>query len=301
MPATGFGHRQVGDVMILPTTSDQRSPKQESTDMADYSAAWEKWFPIIEAGASALTARMLDGAGLAPGQRAVDIATGIGEPALTAARRVGPSGRVVAIDLSPGMLEFAARRAREAGLDNLDFRVMDANALELGTACFDIALCRWGLMFVDDLESTLGAIRAALKPRARLSLGVWGSDDEVPALATAARVLHRELELPPPAEGAGTAFALADTSTLAAVLEGAGFDDVDTQPVNIRYRYASDDEYLAHRREVSSGLAQALGEFTDEQIARATRLLENELGRFRSSDGGLVFDNLAYCVTATRR
>lgn len=268
--------------------------------MADYAQAWEKWFPVVESGASRLTARMLDGARLQSGQRVLDIATGIGEPALSAARRVGPAGRVVGIDLSSAMLEFAGRRLVEAGLDNVEFRIMDANALDFDAASFDVALCRWGLMFVDDLDSTLRAIHSLLKPRAWLALGVWATADEVPALAIAARIYHRELNLPPPAEGAGTAFALADGPALIAALEAAGFEDPVRQPVNLRYRYRSAEEYLRHRREVSSALKLALSDFDDHRIAAATAVVESELDAFGCASDGLVFDNLAYCVTALR-
>lgn len=268
--------------------------------MADYAEAWEKWFPVIEDGASKLTARMLDGAGLKPGQRVLDIATGIGEPALTAAQRIGSTGRVIGIDLSSAMLEFAGRRALEAGQDNVEFRIMDANALDFDDASFDAVLCRWGLMFVDDLESTLGAIHAVLKPHGRLAMGVWANADQVPALATAARVFHRELGLLPPPEGAGTAFALADGPALIAALEHSGYEAVDWQPVNIRYHYVSTDEYFEHRREVSSLFRQSLEGLSDSEFTRARHVLDNELQAVSAADGSLAFDNRAYCVTATR-
>jgi len=268
--------------------------------LADYASAWEKWFPIIEQGANPLTACMLDAAGLAAGQRVLDIATGIGEPALTAARLVGPAGRVTGIDLSPAMLEFAEQRARQAGLGNVEFRVMDANALDLDAAAFDAVLCRWGLMFVDDLARTLRAIHAALKPGARLAIGVWATADEVPALATAARVLHRELGLQPPPQGVGTAFALADGPSLLATLQAAGFERVTRTPVNVHYDYASTSEYLAHRREVSNLLRETLDGIAEDEIARATEALEQALEAWRRDDGSLGFDNRAYCVAATR-
>jgi SAM-dependent methyltransferase len=281
-----------------PATS--RADLEESEAMADYAQAWEKWFPLIERGAAELTACMLDSAGLEPGQRVLDIATGIGEPALSAARRVGAAGRVTGVDLSPAMLEFAAQRAAGAGLENIDFRLMDANALDLDTASFDAALCRWGLMFVDDLQRTLRAIHGALKPGARLAIGVWAAADEVPALSTAARVLHRELGLPPPPEGAGTAFALAAAAPLLAALQAAGFEQITRKPVNVHYDYASAQEYLAHRREVSNLLRESLASIDEPELERAVGVLERELEACRRADGSLGFDNRAYCVAATR-
>lgn len=268
--------------------------------MADYASAWEKWFPVVERGANPLTACMLDAARLETGQRVLDVATGIGEPALTAARRVGPSGRVTGIDLSAAMLDFARRRARQAGIDNIEFLPMDANALDLDAAAFDAVLCRWGLMFVDDLARTLRDLHAASRPGARLAIGVWASADEVPALTTAARVLHRELDLPPPPQGAGTAFALADGPSLVARLQAAGFEQVTRTAVNIHYDYASASEYLAHRREVSKLLRESLSGIAEAEVERATRVLERELEAYRRDDGGLGFDNRAYCVAAMR-
>lgn len=268
--------------------------------MADYASAWEKWFPVIEQGASGLSACMLDEAGLEAGQRVLDIATGIGEPALSAARRIGPAGQVTGIDLSPAMLEFAKRRARQAGLANVEFRVMDANALDFPASTFDAVLCRWGLMFVDDLVQTLRAIHTALKPGARLAIGVWASADEVPALSTAARVLHRELGLAPPPQGPGTAFALADAASLIDALQAAGFAQVTRTAVNVHYDYASTQEYLAHRLEVSNLLRETLDGIAEERIAGATGALEEALARWRRDDGSLGFDNRAYCVAATR-
>ena len=269
--------------------------------MVDYASAWEKWFPTIEQGASALTACMLDDARLETDHRVLDVATGIGEPALSAARRVGPGGRVTGIDLSAAMLGFARRRARDAGLGNAEFRVMDANALDLAAASFDAALCRWGLMFVDDLAQTLDAIRTALKPGARLAIGVWASADEVPALSMAARVLHRELGLPPPPRGAGTAFALADGPSLIGVLQAAGFKQVTRRAVNVHYEYASPRQYLEHRLQVSNQLRETLDGIPEQRIAAALEVLEQALEARRRDGGSIGFDNRAYCVAATRR
>lgn len=91
----------------------------------DYSSVWQKWFLLIENGLGVLSRRMLAQAGVAPGHRVLDLATGCGEPALSAAERVGPGGRVLGLDISPGMIEQARARADEAGVANAEFRVMD--------------------------------------------------------------------------------------------------------------------------------------------------------------------------------
>ena len=96
--------------------------------------------------------RLIELADIDAGYTVVDVATGIGDPALSVARRVGPAGRVIATDQSAAMLAIAERRARERGLTNIEFRQLDANAYDFPDATIDAVVCRWGLMFVSDLD-----------------------------------------------------------------------------------------------------------------------------------------------------
>ena len=118
---------------------------------AAHAASWDKWFHVIEDGAQGLSERMVELAVSAPCDRFLDIATGLGEPAVSAARRVGPKGSVLATDLSAEMLGYGRQRARKLGLGNIVFEERDAQALAVPEAAFDAALCRWGLMFLPDL------------------------------------------------------------------------------------------------------------------------------------------------------
>src|SRR2546423_3480119 len=110
---------------------------------------WEASLEYFERGAAAVTARLLELAGLRPGQSVLDVATGHGEPALTAAGVVGPTGRVVGVDLAPRMVEAARARAKAAGdPDHVTFVVADLEDLDsagVGEG-FDAVLSRFGLM-----------------------------------------------------------------------------------------------------------------------------------------------------------
>ncbi len=109
-------------------------------------AAWDKWFHIIEGGAGALSDRMIELAAIGPGARVLDVASGLGYPAVPAAQRVGPSGHVLATDFSEEMLGYARARAAKLGLANIEFRRMDGQELEVPEAAFDTVLCRWGVI-----------------------------------------------------------------------------------------------------------------------------------------------------------
>ena len=148
--------------------------KRDSKSSWDAAAAgWEKWWPLFERAAQSVSNRLVELARIKPGDRVLDIATGTGEPAITAARKVGPNGRVIGVDHSPGMLEVARRRAASLGLSNVEYREGDAASLREPSASFDAVVCRWGLMFVPDLAAAVRGIRDLLKPGASLATAVW--------------------------------------------------------------------------------------------------------------------------------
>jgi enediyne biosynthesis protein CalE5 len=119
--------------------------------------------------------RLLELAQVEPGNRVLDIATGSGEPGITAASKVGRDGLVVATDQSPAMLELARERAAAAGLRNIKFFETGAEQLAVDDERdFDAALCRWGLMFVGDLDAAIRRVAQLLAARGRFATAVWG-------------------------------------------------------------------------------------------------------------------------------
>ena len=108
---------------------------------------WQKWWKAFEQDAQKVNERLIELAGIEEGYRVLDIATGTGEPAITAAKKVGDKGYVLATDISPQMLSIAKRRANSLGLDSIiEFKECDAETIDL-PASFNAVLCRWGLMF----------------------------------------------------------------------------------------------------------------------------------------------------------
>lgn len=268
--------------------------------MADYAEAWNKWFPMIERAAAELSRCMLDTAGVTPGQRILDLATGVGEPALSAAGRVGPNGHVLGVDSSSMMIDLAISRVRAADVGNAEFRVGDIEALDLPPESFDAVLCRWGLMFVDDLAGTLNRMCAVLRRGGRLSVSVWASADHAPTLSLAARVAHQTLGLPPPDEGEKTAFALRDAAALMRTLENAGFDDVRLQRAPVIFEFAAPEEYVDYRREVSTPLAKVVNGRSETDRERAWRAVTRAVEAYRCADGAIRMENQAYCISAGR-
>jgi ubiquinone/menaquinone biosynthesis C-methylase UbiE len=240
-------------------------------DWTGAAGGWRKWWKTLEAAFRPVGDRLVQLAAVRAGHHVLDVATGIGEPAVTASLVVGPAGRVVATDLSPGMLEIARERAADLGLGNIEFREMDAEALDLPGGTFDAALCRFGLMFLPDVDRALGGIWRLLVPGGRFAASVWGEPDRVPFLSVTMSTITRELDLPPPLPGAPGLFSLADGDKLASRFEAVGFAELHTETLQVVMEYASLDEYIQFVRDVSAPIKNLLADVTPERKAEVWR------------------------------
>ena len=267
----------------------------------EFAKSWTKWLPILEKSAAGLDQLMIDLAGLGPGDKVLDVATGAGDPALAAARAVAPDGEVLAVDFSSEMLAYARKRAAQAGLSNLAFTEMDADRLDLPADAFDAVLSRWGLMFVKDLPACLTALNRCLKPGGFLVAAVWEKPAKVPVIELGTRILHRELGLAPPQWGAGTPFSLKDERAFADLLTAAGFAAIRRENVVVVYRFPVAADYLAFRRErMAPEVKFALESLSPRERDKVWQTLEAELVPMVGADGSLVMANSAYCLAGRK-
>ena len=266
----------------------------------DAAAGWRTWWRVIEGGAQALNEHIVDLAGVRPGSRVLDVATGIGEPGLTAARRTGPKGSVLLTDLAPSMLAFARERARELGLANVEFRECDAEALDVEPGSFDAATSRWGLMLLQDPRAAARGVLRALRPGGRFAAAVWGRAERVPFLAIPHVVAVRELGLEPTPPGAAGAFALAADGALESVARDAGFRDVRVERIAVTLEFASPSEYARFLGDLSATLRKALADRSEADRARVERAIEREASRHARPEGVVRLENEVLCLSAAR-
>ena len=198
---------------------------------------------------------MLGAARLAPGLRVLDVACGVGEPALEAARRVRPRGAVVATDLLPEMVEATREAARAEGLDNVECVLAAAEAPPPGP--FDAVTCRFGLMFFSDAVAAIEGWRRVARPGARIVAAVWAGPDQNPFMGIRTRVAREVLgsELPPLGPGQES---LAVPGALAATLQAAGLKSVAVETVPLRWEAPDARTWVAMMTELSPPLAEAL-------------------------------------------
>ena len=189
---------------------------------------WQKWNHKLVISTRAATELVVQGARVVSGMKVLDLASGTGEPALSLAHAVGPRGRLTATDLVPQMLEAARQNAAAQGLDNIEFRLADAESLPFGDGEFDRVTCRFGIMFFLDVPKTLAEIRRVLKPGGRVCFAVFGSLEENPLFAVSLGPFLKRVKMPPPPPDAPHIFRFADETKLANALSSAGFRDVAT-------------------------------------------------------------------------
>src|SRR5713226_2344349 len=245
-------------------------------------AAWRKWHAQIAVFSRGGTEAILEAAQLRPGMRVLDLASGVGDPALSLAAAVGPSGRVTATDLGPGMISLAEELARKKGITNIEFREANAESLPFADASYDALTCRFGAMFFPDLGKALRECLRVLKPGGRAAFVVWGKGDQPFFTATAAVVLKNLAVPPPPPDPDGPSmFMFGERGRFRRALESAGFSNVHEEDRIIAGRWASSiEEYWEQFSEVAAPFRPLIEQLTPEKMAQAKSEIFAALKKF---------------------
>ena len=193
----------------------------------DAAEAWNAWGPTLREWLGPATQAMLDMAGVKAGSRVLDVAAGAGDQSLAAADRVGLTGYVLATDISPNILEYAAENAHSRGYENLKTQVADGENLDVPTASFDAAISRVGMIYFPDQQKALAGIRKALKPGGRFAAVVYSSPQNNGFFSKPVSIIRERAKLPPPAAGQPGPFSLGSPGVLKTVFETAGFSEVE--------------------------------------------------------------------------
>ncbi|MGH7865655.1 MAG: class I SAM-dependent methyltransferase [Candidatus Binataceae bacterium] len=278
------------------TFDPARFKKEERQRWEEGAAGWRQMWPLLERAAQPVSDRLIALAQLKDGDRVLDVATGGGEPALSAARVVGARGKVIGIDHSSAMLEFARERAADKGVANVEFRQADAESAEFARGEFDAVLSRWGLMFLPDVAGTLARLHAVLKPDGRVAISVWAALEKVPALSVAGVAIRKVVPLPPPDPRVPGPFSLADTDSLQKMLAAGGFRDIRIEPLFVTFEYPSVEEYA--RITGVLGFRQLLDAQPPDKRAAISAALAEAARPFVTAQGVVKFNNQAIVVGA---
>ena len=265
---------------------DAAKYKQATRDQWQRAAEpWHAWGPTIEDWLGEATELMLDLAGVGPGARVLDVAAGAGGQTALAARRAGPQGAVLATDISPAILEYAARVAREAGLTNVVTREMDGEAIDVDEGTFDAVISRLGLIYLPDRDRALRGLHRALRPGGRIATVNYSTADRNAFFSIPVSVIRRHAGLPTPAPGQPGPFSLSAEGAIEQAYRAAGFGGIVVQRVQAPLRLATAADCLRFEQESFGALHQMLAGLDEDGRAAAWHEIEVELQRFEGPDG----------------
>ena len=197
--------------------------------------AAEKWKAKSAVLGNAVTEALVEYSCPTPGMRVLDLASGTGEPGISLAERV-PQGSVTAVDQSPELLDIASKRARDKNLLNFMTQPADAHHLPFARQSFDLATCRFGVMFFSDAERALGELRRVLKPGARACFAAWGPIEQ-PYWQTTVKIVHRHVGGAMLEPGGSDPFRFSASGSLSATLTGSGFHEVEEATRNLPWTW----------------------------------------------------------------
>jgi len=259
---------------------------------------WERWRAQLADALTPVRERLIRELAPQPGETVLELGAGTGETGFEAAAMLGAGGRLVSTDFSRDMVEVARRRGGELGLGNVDYRVIDAERIELNTGSVDGVLCQSTYMLVADPAAALSETRRVLRPGGRLALSVWGAPERNPWASIGAMILVERGHMPPPEPEAPGVFSMASADRTRTLLERAGFSSVRTAEVPVRFGFRDLDDYEQWVIDVAGPIAMVVRGLPEDERELLRARLREAFVPF-AADGGHELPGVALCAVAS--
>ncbi len=261
-------------------------------------AGWGVHADRMRAFGMPVSAWMIEHAGLQPGQRVLELAAGPGDTGFLAAELIRPGGTLVSTDAAETMLEVARGRAAEMGIDNVEFKRIELEWIDLETASVDVALCKWGLMFTTDPEAALKEVRRVLRPGGRIALAAWDlpAVNEWATIPTRALVELGHMEPPDPDEPG--MFILSAPGRLHELLESAGFLDVVVESVQTPRSFGGVEQYVVETHDISSFFRESFDPLPAPAREAVVRKMAELAQPYTAADGSVSFTGRSLVAAA---
>ena len=279
--------------------NSQQIIEGQRQDWNRVAGGWEKWDRFFDEQMAFLNHRLVADARLRAGMQVLDLGSGTGYPALLGAQTVGPSGRMVGMDLAEQMLAVARRKATALGLANVTFRTGDATTLPFEANSFDAVTSRFCLMFLPEIPKATAEIARVLRPGGWVAAAVWSSPDKNPSIGLSMETIKSVIELPPPDPTAPGIFRLAKPGDLARMMQQAGLIDVTEQEFLATWSYASADEYYTSLMEIAAPVQNLMAKLSAPQIQEVRRLITQAATQYQR--GNRIAFPLAVRMVAARK
>ncbi|MDA4128142.1 MAG: class I SAM-dependent methyltransferase [Thaumarchaeota archaeon] len=263
---------------------------REREDWKLSAVGWKKWDHYLMQWLQPVGEKILDLVGLRDGDIVLDVATGSGEPGLSAATRVG-GGRVIGLDISQEMVKIALNKARSQGIKNYEARVYSSSAFPFDADGFDAVVSRFGVMFLPDVLAGLREMARVLKPSRRACVAVWGPQNE--GMKSVMGILTDELGIPESPPDAPDPFRCSETGKIGSLIRQAGFHNVEEVEVITLRTYSSVGQYWEYLLDMNAAVDEAFKKADEKNKKETKRMVDEALGSFAKNDGQVAFESVA--------
>jgi SAM-dependent methyltransferase len=229
----------------------------------------------------------------------LELAAGPGDTGFLAAELIAPGGTLISSDAVEEMVDQARARAAELQIENVEFRTIDAEWIDVGTAELDAVLARWGYMLLVDPATALGETRRVLRPGGRVALAAWTGPDDNPWASAPTAELVAMGAIEPPDLDAPNMFAFRDPQRIRTLLEDAGFTDIVVEQIPLLFRFPSLDDWWDVQLDISTSLADNVGALTPAQRDDLRDAIDARLAQHVADDGSVALPGLTHVAAAT--
>ncbi len=276
---------------------DPSAYKRTTREQWDASGAgYDAWGSTIQSLIRPAADHMMETMGLDGGSSVLELACGSGALTVLLAEWVGPEGRVLATDLSPGMVELTRANVDRAGWSHVEVREMDGEVLDVGDQRFDSVVSSLGLMFFPDPESSLRAQVRAASPGGSVGAIVISGPAANPFFSLPAQVIGARAGIAPPAPGRPGPFALGAPGHLESLFEAAGLSDVVSRTVAATVRLESVDEHLRFLKDAFGALHMLMVGMSDDERSDAWGAVADALALYQGPEGFVSPGELIVCT-----
>jgi ubiquinone/menaquinone biosynthesis C-methylase UbiE len=272
--------------------------RQQSHDIWERMAAgWDEWNEVLASAARAATEQMVAALDPKRGQTILELASGAGVGGFAAAALMGGEGRLIMTDFASQMVQAERRRGAELGFDNIEYRVMDAERMDLDDDSVDGVLCRWGYMLMADRAAAVRETRRVLRDGGAVSFSVWGAPEDNQWASAVSRILMQRGHMEPPESDAPGIFALSDPARIQQLFGDAGFGPPQLEEVRVTWRFDDFEHFWRYTNEIAGAVAMVIRQLDEREQAEVRRDLETALDGFKVGDGyempGVCINGLA--------